>query len=227
MKVSFCLIAILLSGCISESYAADQLPWQQEFYPPNGKGQVIVVISGHSGPGSYAYYAKDIAAQGYYAVLVNGNDFWKKGLNGLPLLRGVVTRAQQSPHALAGKVAVIGFSLGGAASLTYAARMPESVSAVVAYYPETSFINNPGAFVSKIKVPALMFAGVLDTYKDCCVIERARQLAAAASKAGGSRVMLRVVEYPDAGHGFSIKSTKNWRANDSADAFRRTLNYLK
>ena len=35
-------------------------------------------------------------------------------------LRGVVARAQQSPHALPGKAAVIGFSQGGAATLTWA-----------------------------------------------------------------------------------------------------------
>jgi dienelactone hydrolase len=229
MKVRFCLIAAMLLGCLGESDAAESPPWQQEFYPANGKGRVVVVVTGHTGPGNYAYYAKDIAAQGYYAVLVNGNDFWRKDLGerGRDLLRGVVARAQQSPHALPGKAAVIGFSQGGGATLTWATRMSESVSAVVAYYPETRSIHNPDAFVSKMDVPTLMLAGVLDTYKDCCVIERARQLAAAAAKEGGSRVVLRVVEYPDAGHGFAIKYSKTWRSNDAADAFRRTLDYLK
>jgi dienelactone hydrolase len=96
-------------------------------------------------------------------------------------------------------VAVIGFSLGGWAGLTYAARMPDTISAVVTYYPSTDFITNPGDFASKVKVPTLIFAGVLDTYKDCCVIERARKLAAAG--AGGS---ISPVEYPDAGHAFAI-----------------------
>jgi len=56
-------------------------------------------------------------------------------------------------------VAVIGFSVGGGACLTYAARMPETISAVVTYYPSTDFISNPGDFASKIKVPTLIFAG--------------------------------------------------------------------
>lgn len=175
--------------------------------------------------------AKDLAAQGYYAVLVNGTDFWGKGLSrnnlGLDRLKAILARAQQSPHRLPGKMAVIGFSLGGGACLTYAARMPDTISAVVTYYPETNFISNPGDFASKIKVPTLIFAGVLDTYKDCCVIERARELAAAAAKAGGGRVMLRVVEYPHAGHGFTIKNPKEWRGNDAADAFRWTLDHLQ
>jgi dienelactone hydrolase len=229
MKISFCVIATILLGCVSEGFAADQVPWQQEFYPANGKGRVVVVITGDSGPPSYVYYAKDLATQGYYAVLVNGTDFWGKGLSrnnlGLDRLKAVLARAQRSPHALPGKVAVIGFSLGGGACLTYAARMPDTISAVVTYYPETSFISNPGDFASKVKVPTLIFAGVLDTYKDCCVIERARKLTAAAAGAGGS---IRLVEYPDAGHAFAIKRfPKSWRGNDAADAFRKTLDYLK
>lgn len=228
MKVSLLFIAAILFVCRSKSGAAEQSPWQQEFYPANGKGRVVVVVTGHTGPRNYAYYAKDIAAQGYYAVLVNGNDFWRKDLGerGRALFRGVVARAQQSPHALPGRAAVIGFSQGGAAALTWATRMSESVSAVVTYYPDTRSINNPDAFVSKMNVPTLMFAGVLDTYKDCCVIERARQLAAAVAKEGGSSAVLRVIEYPDAGHGFAIKYSATWRSNDAADAFRRTLDYL-
>ena len=228
MKASFYLIAAILFGCISETYAAP--PWQQEFYPPNGKGRVAIIVTGHTGPSNYAYYARDLAGQGYYAVLVNGNDFWHKGLGGRgqDLLRGVIARAQQSPHALPGKAAVIGFSQGGGATLTYATRMSNSVSAVVNYYPDTKSITNPGNLVSKMTVPTLIFAGVLDTYKDCCVIERARNLAAAAeAQAGGGPVILRVVEFPDAGHGFCIKNTKGWRGNDAADAFRRTLDYLR
>jgi dienelactone hydrolase len=229
MKVRFCFIAAIFFGCLIQSDAAEQPPWQQEFYPTNGKGRVVVVVTGHTGPPNYAYYAKDIAAQGYYAVLVNGNDFWRKDLGerGQDRLRGVVARAQQSPHALPGKAAVIGFSQGGGATLTWATRMSDAVSAVVTYYPETRSINNPGAFVSKMKVPTLMFAGVLDTYKDCCVIERARKLAEAAAREGGRRVVLTVVEYANAGHGFAIKSSKDWRSNDAADAFRRTLEHLK
>jgi dipeptidyl aminopeptidase/acylaminoacyl peptidase len=71
-----------------------------------------------------------------------------------------------------------------------------------------------------------MFAGVRDTYLHCCVIETARKLADAA-KASEGKVMLEVVEYPNAGHGFSIKSLRGWRADDTADAFRRTLDHLR
>jgi dienelactone hydrolase len=224
MKAVCRLIAIIIFVCVNWVYAEERLPSQKEFEPPNGKGPVVVVISGQSGPGKIAYYAKDIAKQGYHTILVNGNDFWKKGEDGGALLKDVITRARESPHAVPGKAAVIGFSLGGASSLAYATRMPALVSAVVTYYPATHFIRDPGAFVSKIKVPTLMFAGVLDTYKNCCLIETARRLAD-ASKA--SKVTFRVIEYPNAAHGWAIKYSKEWRGDYAADAFRRTLDHLR
>jgi dienelactone hydrolase len=208
------------------AYADAAPPSQQEYEPPEGKGRVVVVVSGHSGPGNYAYVAKDLAEQGYYAVLVDGNDFWVQSSGSEARLKGVITHSQQSPHALPGKVAVVGFSRGGASALTYPTRMPELVSAVVVYYPATQHITNPDNFVSKIKAPTLMFAGGRDTYKNCCLIETARKLANAAKKSEG-KVMLEVFEYPNAEHGFIIKSSKAWSTTDAADAFRRTLSHLR
>ena len=232
MRINCRVIAIMLFVFLGRAYADAPLPSQQEYEPPNGKGRVVVVVSGHSGPGNYAYVAKDFAEQGYYAVLVDGNDFWiKVGRGGIKggggeALKGVITRSQQSPHALPGKVAVVGFSMGGGATLTYATQMPELVSAVVVYYPVTYDITNPDNFVSKIKVPTLMFAGGRDTYKNCCRIETARKLADAAKKSEG-KVMLEVFEYPDAEHGFIIKTIKAYSPTDAADAFRRTLSHLR
>lgn len=226
MKPACHVLAILLFAFLSRAYAEDPLPSQREFEPPNGKGRVVVVISGQTGADNYAYYAKDLAEKGYYAVLVDGNSFWIKGGGGEALLKGVITRAQQSSHAMPGKAAVIGFSLGGASSLTYAARMQELVSAVVVSYPDTQFITNADNFVSRIKVPTLVFAGGRDTYKDCCLIETARKLANAA-KAPGGKPILEVVEFPDAEHGWTIKSIRAYRADLTADGLQRTLEFLR
>jgi dienelactone hydrolase len=233
MRINCRVIALMLFVFLGGACAVAPLPSQKEYEPPKGKGRVVVVVSGQTGPGNYAYVAEDLAEQGYYAVLVDGNDFWikggrgeMKGGGGESLLKGVITRSQQSPHALPGKVAVVGFSLGGASTLTYATRMPELVSAVVVYYPATYYITNPDDFVSKIQVPTLMFAGGRDTYKNCCRIETARKLADAAKKSEG-KVMLEVFEYPYAEHGFTIKSIKAWSPTDADDAFRRTLSHLR
>ncbi|MFH0787718.1 MAG: dienelactone hydrolase family protein [Pseudomonadota bacterium] len=225
MRVICRVMAIMIFVYLGRAYAGDSLPSQKEYEPPNGKGRVIVVVSGKTGTDNYVYYAKDLAEKGYYTVLVDGNDFWVKGGRGEDLLKDVITRAQQSPHALSGKVAVIGFSLGGASSLTYATRMPELVSAVVVSYPATYYITNADDFVSKIQVPTLIFAGGRDTYKNCCLVETARKLANAA-KASGGKVMLEVVEYPDADHGWTIRSLKSYRGDYTAHGFRRTLDHL-
>ena len=226
MRINCRVIAIMLFVFLGRAYADAPLPSQKEYEPTMGKGRVVVVVSGQTGPDNYAYVAKDFAEQGYYAVLVDGNDFWIKGGGGEALLKGVITRSQQSPHALPGKVAVVGFSRGGASALTYATGMPELVSAVVVYYPGTQHITNPDNFVSKIKVPTLMFAGGRDTYKNCCLIETARKLASAAKTSGG-KVMLEVVEYPDAHHGWTIRSSTSYREDYTADGFRRTLDHLR
>jgi pimeloyl-ACP methyl ester carboxylesterase len=55
----------------------------------------------------------------------------------------VIQRAQQLLHALKGKVAVLGCSLGGGSAMAYASRMPELVSTVVTHWPLTSYIPTP------------------------------------------------------------------------------------
>jgi len=104
--------------------------------------------------------------------------------------------------------------------------MQELVSAVVVSYPATYYITNADDFVAKIKVPTLMFAGGRDSYKNCCAIETAWKVPSAA-KTNGSKVMLEVVEYPDADHGWTIKSLKSYRGDYTADGFRRTLDHLR
>lgn len=224
MKTAYRVIVIMFVLCISRVYGQSALPSQKEYEPSNGKGRVVIVLSGQTGVDNYRTFARELAKQGYYAVLFDGNDFWLKGGGGEALLKGVIARAQQSPHALPGKVGVMGFSLGGGVALAYATRDPELVSAVVTFYPLTNFIKDPDAFVTRIKVPTILFAAVRDTYKDCCLIETARKLSGAA-KTRGEPAILEVIEYPNADHGFNL-SGKAWRSDDAADALRRALSHL-
>jgi len=205
--------------------ADDALPSQQEFEPPGGQGRLVIVISGQTGPLNYQYIAKDLSSKGYYAVLVDGNAMFGKEIPGAERLRALIEHGRQSPHAAPGKAAVVGFSLGGGATLTYAPRMPDLVSAVVATYPATRHIKDPAAFVSKFQVPVLLMAGKQDTYRECCLIETARALSEAA-KASGKAELLQLVEY-DAGHGWNIKLPKEYRADVAADSFQRTLDFLQ
>ena len=218
-----------LLACIALVARADDAgPPQKEYVPKAGTGRVVVVVSGQTGASNYTSISQDFADAGYYTVLVDGNDLWIKGGGGGKLLLGVIERAQASPHALPGKVGVVAFSLGGAVGLTYATRMPEHVATVVVMYPLTNFIKEPDDFVGKIKVPVLMLAGTADTYKSCCVIEKARELADAARKNPDVAPLFVLHEYEGADHGFNM-NTSHQRAlvADSRDrAIAQLRQYL-
>ena len=218
MRAPIRLLPLLLTCAALAAHADDGAPPQKDYLPKGGAGRVVVVISGQTGASNYTSISQDFADAGYYTVLVDGNDIWIKGGGGNALLQGVIARAQASPHAVAGKVGVVGFSLGGASALTYAARLPDQVATVVVMYPLTSFIQNPADFVGKIKVPVLMLAGTADTYKNCCTIETARALADAAKRNPDVAPLFALHEYEGADHGFNM-NTSHQRAlvSDSRD----------
>ena len=207
MRILLRLVSALLTCLALAAHADDSVPAQKEYLPKSGTGRVVVVISGQTGASNYTSISQDFADAGYYTVLVDGNDFWIKGGGGNDLLQGVITRAQASPHAVAGKVGVVGFSLGGASALTYATRLPEQVATVVVMYPLTSFIQNPADFVGKFRVPVLMLAGTADTYKNCCTIATARALAEAAKANPDVAPLFVLHEYEGADHGFNMNTS--------------------
>jgi dienelactone hydrolase len=213
--VLIALVALLLAA-----------PTQTEYTPPSGQGRAVIMLSGHSGPPLYVSYAQHLAAAGYYVVLLDGKDILNRDRQGDARLDLAIARVQASPHALPGKVAVIGFSQGGGGALDHAATKPKHVAVVVAYYPETDFIL-PGfkdvkTFVRRFDVPIVVYAGVKDTYNACCFIETARALQSYAQQLGK---LFELVEYPNAHHGFNL-ATQNFREADSADAWTRTLDTL-
>jgi dienelactone hydrolase len=221
-------LSVLLACIALGAHADDAGPAQKEYVPKSGSGRIVVVVSGQTGASNYTSISKDLADAGYYTVLVDGNDLWIKGGGGNALLQGVIARAHASPHALPGKVGVVAFSLGGAVGLTYAARLPDEVATVVVMYPLTSFIQSPADFIGKIKVPVLMLAGTADTYKACCTIEKARELADAAKKNPDVAPLFVLHEYEGAEHGFDM-NTSHQRAlvADSRDrAIAQLRQYL-
>ena len=194
---------------------------QQEFPPPQGKGPVVVVASGLSGPPHYATVAREIAALGYDAVLFDGAAM--EHTRG-EAVKAAITQAQQMPHALPGKVAIVGFSAGGGESLYYATQWPDLVAGVVVWYPATSFIKNVPGFVDRLQMPVLMFAGEKDHYRDnCCTADTARSIAAVAKAAGKP---LDLYTYPKADHDF-VKDGAHYNAEADADAFQKTADRLK
>lgn len=205
--------------------ASAQAPAAQRFEPPGGQGPGVLFVSGQGGPTNYVPIAKQLAAQGFHVSLIDGNDAFKPNNAGLPAFKAAIKALRESPQTRKGKIGVVGASLGGGAALTYAARMPDEVGAAVAFYPYTSFIKDPADFAAKTKVPTLILAAAKDTYKNCCLIDLARKLAA-ASKSAAPQPLISLVEYPAAGHAFNHEGPDLRRA-DAADALTRTVAHLK
>ena len=203
------IVAVALASASFLAGAQGTAPRTQEFEPKSGRGRVVVVISGQSGASNYTMTAQQIADAGFSVVLVDGNDFWIKDTRAAwNMLKDVITKAQAGPHASPGKVGVVGYSLGGGSAMSYAARMPDLVATVIVAYPLTAFIKDPA-----------------DTYKDCCLIETARQLAEAAKAA--SPPMLTLHEYNGVGHGFNLPNAARKDVAAGQDAMERTIAELK
>ncbi len=206
-------LATLITGLIVLVGATTQAQAQQEFPPPQGKGRVVVVVSGMSGPSHYQFAASQIAQLGYDAVLFDGNKI--AGTHGAAL-RTAIQTAQAMPHALPGKVGLVGFSLGGGVVLGYGSQWPDIASVVVAWYPATSPIRDIPSFASRLAVPVLMLAGEDDTYRGCCLITTARSLAAAAA---GRQFQL--ATYPNTQHDF-VYGGEHYNPQAYIDAMQRT-----
>jgi dienelactone hydrolase len=153
-------------------------------------------------------------------VLYDGNSM--EGTKGAAL-KDAIPQALQMPHALPGKVALVGFSLGGGMSLAYGTQWPDQVAVVIVWYPLTSVLTDIPRFASRLKVPVLMFAGESDKYKDCCLIGTARALGAAATAANQP---FELFTYPKTDHDF-VQGGGHYNPAAYKDALDKTAAKLK
>ena len=207
-------------GALTYFAAAPVAHAQQEFPPPQGKGRVVVLASGTAGPAHYTTVAREIAELGYDVVLYDGNQMLGTHGDGV---KADILEAQQMPHALPGKVALVGFSLSAGMFLYYGTQMSDLVSGAVLWYPDNSFIHDTPGFVSRLRVPLLVFAGARDRSRHGSAVARDGELAAAATAAGKP---FELILYPDADSDFA-KGGDHYHPGDYADAFKRTADRLK
>jgi alpha/beta superfamily hydrolase len=233
LLIGWMLFVIAVSVSAADRVSNDagpEGPAQTAYAPPDKPGPVIIVISGQSGPDSYQSYASELAKLGYYTVLLTGKDILNAELTGEANLKKAIDRAQRSPHAVPGKTAVIGFSLGGGGALYNATPLSDLVSVVVAYYPYTkSWASKMGWFVKRFQVPVLVLAAQRDRYMECCVVESMQAMETAAKQNGKQ---FELVVYPEANHGFNLQTGARgepggaYRRDDDRDAWRRTVEML-
>ena len=213
-------IASKARDCVAKAMGAGAPDSEIDLRPPSGRGRVVMMLSGVDGAGPYKPYAEKVAKLGYYVVLIDGREIWTKDKRGGDRLAKAIAAAQNSANAKRGKVAVIGFSLGGGDALAYAERRPDKVATVIAYYPLTKFISkvtDMKTFVDKFQVPLLAFAGAKDTFQNCCLLATIQSMQATAKDLGKP---MDLVVYPDAQHNF-IKDA-SYRPADANDAWKRT-----
>jgi len=193
---------------------------QQEIAPPQGKGHVVVFVSGIAGPKHDKALYEAIAALGYDVYVCDGRQIAKSpGAS----LRAAIQAAQQSPHALPGKVALVGVSLGGGFSLALGSEWPDVVAVDIAWYPATGFASRLPGFARRMSVPVLMFAGESDHFENCCLIKTARAIETSAK---ANNAPFELVTYPGADHDF-IKGGRNYNSAAYEDALNRTAVKLK
>lgn len=209
------MVAMLLALSASHGAAA-----QEEFPPPQGKGRVVVVASGATGLTAYRDVARRIAALGYDVVAFDSNAW--KSTQGAGL-RDAIAQAERMPHALPGKVGLVGFSLGGGYVLGYGTAWSDQVAVVAAWYPSTSAFNDVAGWAGRVRVPTVMFAGEEDIYNRCCLIDKARAIGKAAQAAGAP---FELTTYPNTPHGFVIGGA-SYKPQAYGDAFARTEAALK
>lgn len=122
-----------------------------------------------------------------------------------------------------GKMAIIGFCLGGTVTLETAAR--RELAAAVTFYggglAQGRFGLAPGIeSAARLKTPWLGLYGDLDEHIPIDEVEQVRIAAASA------RVDTEVIRYADADHGFHCDERPSFHAETSAAAWARTLEFL-
>ena len=192
---------------------------QQEFPPPLGKGRVVVVAAGSSGALNYRQVAGEIAKLGYDAVLVEANA-WANAPE--RSLREAIAAARQMPHALPGKVGLVGFSLGGGYVLAHGTAWSDEVAVVAVWYPVTTTMKDVPAWARQLRVPTVMFAGT-DDINRCCRVDKARELGREAAAAGAP---FELTTYSNTPHGF-VLGGEGYKPIPYGDAFARTQAALK
>jgi dienelactone hydrolase len=214
------LIAILMMMFVPGLAAAQEL-----IRSPSGKGRLAVVLSGATGSGNYREIATRIAGLGYDVVLFDSNKIIASAQNKNygAALRAAVAQARQIAGMPTGKIAMVGFSLGGGLALGLGSTFSDEVAVVSAWYPMTSEIKNVPGFVGRISVPVVMFAATNDDYKFCCLITKADEIAGAAKAANAPFELTR---YAGAKHGFSVPNADFDRAATD-DALARTATALR
>ena len=156
-------------------------------------------------------------------VLFDGNA--EENTRGVRVHADIQT-AKGMPHAMPGKVALVGFSLGGGEEMFYGTgpMSAEDVAVGIFWYPANAFIKDLAGYANRLSVPVLVFAGGKDHFRNgCCTADHDGEIRDASKAVGKS---YELVVFPDADHDF-VKGGDHYNPKDYSDALTRTADMLK
>jgi carboxymethylenebutenolidase len=217
------------------SYKSGDETVQGFLYTPTGKGQFPGLIVIHEWWGLNDWVkeqASKLADQGYVSLAI---DLYRGKVATTPeeaheIMRGVPEdRAAQDLHAAfqflqsqpdvkKDRIGAIGWCMGGGYSLDVALQEPTLAADVINY----GHLAVTPESLKKINAPVLGIFGGQDRGIPADDVKKFEQ----GLQEMGKKVEIHI--YPDAGHAFENPNNKGgYRADDAADAWKRTIAFLK
>ena len=203
-------------------------------YAPAGKGTfpALIVIHEYWGLNDWVKeQAGKLADQGYVALAIDlyrgkvadNPDLAHELMRGVPTdranrdLRAAYDFLASQPNVKKDRIGSIGWCMGGGYSLDTALAEPQLAAAVINY----GHLATDPAELKKINAPILGSFGGQDRGITPDDVKKFQQ----AMEQLGKKVEIKI--YPDAGHAFENPNNKQgYRAEDAADAWRRTVDFL-
>ncbi len=234
MMLSLCAVAAFAVDSKNVSYKSGDETVQAVLYTPAGKGPFPAVIVIHEWWGLNDWVkeqASKLADQGYESLAV---DLYRgkvattpetahEIMRGMPEdravrdLRAAFDFLQAQANVRKDRIGAIGWCMGGGYSLAVALEEPTLAADVINY----GRLATDPASLKNIHAPILGLFGA----KDQGISPDDVHKFEGAMKQLGKKVDIKI--YDDAGHGFENPNNKDgYRADDTADAWKRTVNFL-
>ena len=219
---------------IDVSYKSGDETVHSLLFTPPGKGPFpgIVVIQEYWGLNDWVKeQASKLADQGYAALAVDlyrgkvadTPDVAHELMRGLPEdraardLHAAVEYLKSSPNVKKDRIAAIGWCMGGGLALNLALSEPTLTAVVINY----GHLSTDPAAIQKIHAVILGNFGGQDRGIPPDDVKKFEETL----KKEGKQADIKI--YPDAGHAFQNPNNKSgYRAEDAADAWQRTVNFL-
>src|SRR5271166_861051 len=216
------------------SYKSGDETVQALLYTPSGKGPFPAIIVIHEWWGLNDWVkeqASKLADQGYESLAIDlyrgkvatTPDMAHEIMRGVPEdrakrdLHAAFEFLQSQPNVKKDRVGAIGWCMGGGYALDVALQEPTLAATVINY---GHLATDPGA-LKKINAPILGLFGAQD---HGITPDDVKKFGASLDQLG-KKIDIKI--YDDAGHGFENPNNKDgYRADDTADAWKRTVSFL-